>query len=349
MESVLEVINISKSFKNINNKNNNNNNKNNNSNGKNNLLVLNNINFHCENELISLLGPSGCGKTTCLRIIAGFESADSGKILLNGKDITDIPPNKRNIGMVFQNYALFPHLTVYENIAYGLKVRKLKNNEIKEKIKNVLNIVNLEGFENYSINDLSGGMQQRVAVARALVIEPELLLLDEPLSNLDAKLRVKMRLELKKLQKQLDIPTIYVTHDQEEALAISDRIGVLNKGVIEQIDIPKKIYNYPKTDFIANFIGNINKLNNTILDKLNIKYNEKYNYYIRPEHIFLDGENFNGKIMTIEYLGNMVRYGINYKNNIIVAEIHNPFAIYNEGENIYFNIIKDKVMKIEKN
>ena len=237
--AILKLANVSKSYSNI--------------------KILDNINFECENELISLLGPSGCGKTTCLRTIAGFEMPDNGKIFLNGKDITNIPPNKRNIGMVFQNYALFPHLNVYENVAYGLKIKKLKKNEIKEKVKDALNMVNLEGFENYNINELSGGMQQRVAVARALVIEPEVLLLDEPLSNLDAKLRIKMRKELKKLQRDLNIPSIYVTHDQEEALAISDRIGVMNNGKIEQLDMPENIYACPKTEFIANFIGNINE------------------------------------------------------------------------------------------
>ncbi len=307
--------------------------------------ILNNINFECENEIISLLGPSGCGKTTCLRIIAGFETPDNGKIFLNGEDITHIPPNKRNIGMVFQNYALFPHLNVYENISYGLKIKKLKKNEIKEKVKDVLDMVNLEGFENYNINELSGGMQQRVAVARALVIEPEVLLLDEPLSNLDAKLRIKMRKELKKLQRDLNIPSIYVTHDQEEALAISDRIGVINNGKIEQLDSPEKIYICPKTEFIANFIGNINEVPKDILNYLDIQYDGEYKYFVRPENIIMGMGNFTGKIVDIEYLGNLVRYAIKYKDNILISEIHNTKRILKEGNDILFDIKKDDILR----
>ncbi|ABR55923.1 ABC transporter related [Methanococcus aeolicus Nankai-3] len=311
-----------------------------------NTKILNNINFECENELISLLGPSGCGKTTCLRTIAGFEIPSNGKIFLNGNDITNIPPNKRNIGMVFQSYALFPHLNVYENVAYGLKIKKLKKNEIKEKVKDALNMVNLEGFENYNINELSGGMQQRVAVARALVIEPEVLLLDEPLSNLDAKLRIKMRRELKKLQRDLDIPSIYVTHDQEEALTISDRIGVMNNGKIEQLDRPENIYTYPKTEFIANFIGNINEVSKNILTYLNIDYDKKYKYFVRPENVVVGKGDFTGKIVDIEYLGNLVRYAIKYDDNIIISEIHNTKTILKEGDEVSFNIEKDDILKL---
>ncbi len=311
--------------------------------------ILDNINFECENELISLLGPSGCGKTTCLRTIAGFEMPDSGKIFLNGHNITNIPPNKRNIGMVFQNYALFPHLNVYENVAYGLKIKKIKENYIKEKVKDALNMVNLEGFENYDINELSGGMQQRVAVARALVIEPEVLLLDEPLSNLDAKLRIKMRKELKKLQKDLDIPTIYVTHDQEEALAISDKIGIINNGKIEQLDKPENIYSHPKTEFIANFIGNINEVPKSILTYLNMPYDEKYKYFVRPENVVLGKNSFTGKIVDIEYLGNLVRYSIMYNDSIVVSEIHNTKNILKEGDEVSFNIKKDSILKLIRN
>jgi iron(III) transport system ATP-binding protein len=327
--AILKLANVSKSYSNI--------------------KILDNINFECENELISLLGPSGCGKTTCLRTIAGFEMPDNGKIFLNGKDITNIPPNKRNIGMVFQNYALFPHLNVYENVAYGLKIKKLKKNEIKEKVKDALNMVNLEGFENYNINELSGGMQQRVAVARALVIEPEVLLLDEPLSNLDAKLRIKMRKELKKLQRDLNIPSIYVTHDQEEALAISDRIGVMNNGKIEQLDMPENIYACPKTEFIANFIGNINEVPKNILTYLNMPYDKEYKYFVRPENITVGKGDFTGKIVDIEYLGNLVRYAIKYNDNIIISEIHNTKMMLKEGDEVSFNIKKDAILKLTQN
>ena len=310
--------------------------------------MLKNINLECENELISLLGPSGCGKTTCLRIIAGFEMPDNGRVILDGEDITNLPPYKRNIGMVFQNYALFPHLTVFENVAYGLKVRGLRQREIREKVKNALSLVNLEGFESYMIDELSGGMQQRVAVARALVIEPKILLLDEPLSNLDAKLRVKMRKELKKLQKTLGITTIYVTHDQEEAMAISDKIAVMNNGIIEQVDNPQNIYKYPKTPFVANFIGNINELSKTILDEIGIEYDKNYLYFVRPEYITIGEGKFIGKIEDIEYLGNLVRYTINYKGFKLIAEIHGVKNIFKENEEVLFDIEKENILKIPK-
>ena len=310
--------------------------------------MLKNINLECENELISLLGPSGCGKTTCLRIIAGFEMPDNGRVILDGEDITNLPPYKRNIGMVFQNYALFPHLTVFENVAYGLKVRGLRQREIREKVKNALSLVNLEGFESYMIDELSGGMQQRVAVARALVIEPKILLLDEPLSNLDAKLRVKMRKELKKLQKTLGITTIYVTHDQEEAMAISDKIAVINNGIIEQVDNPQNIYRHPKTPFVANFIGNINELSKTILDEIGIEYDKNYLYFVRPEYITIGEGKFIGKIEDIEYLGNLVRYTINYKGFKLIAEIHGAKNIFKENEEVLFDIEKENILKIPK-
>ncbi|ADG13748.1 ABC transporter related protein [Methanocaldococcus infernus ME] len=310
--------------------------------------VIKNISLECERELISLLGPSGCGKTTLLRIIAGFETLNNGRIILNEDDITNLPPHKRNVGMVFQNYALFPHLNVFENIAYGLKVRGLKPNEIKEKVKNVLSLVNLEGFENYMIYELSGGMQQRVAVARALVIEPEVLLLDEPLSNLDAKLRVKMRKELKKLQRTLGITTIYVTHDQEEAMAISDRVAIMNNGMIEQVDTPQNIYKFPKTPFVANFIGSINELSKVILDSMGIEYNKKYFYFIRPEHVTIGKGNFVGKIEDVEYLGNLVRYTINFKDIKLISEVHGPKIVFKENKKVSFEIKKDHILKIPK-
>jgi ABC-type Fe3+/spermidine/putrescine transport system ATPase subunit len=220
-------------------------------------------------ELISLLGPSGCGKTTTLRTIAGFILAEKGSVIIGGKDYTKIPPNKRNIGLVFQNYALFPHLSVFENVAYGLKRRKVEKPLIKIKVSAVLELVSLTGFEDRLPAQLSGGQKQRVALARSVVIEPDLLLLDEPLSNLDAKLRDEMRAELSRLQHQLGITMIYVTHDQIEALSLSSKIIVMNEGLIEQIGTPETIYEQPATSFVAKFMGFDNSMKGKIesLDK----------------------------------------------------------------------------------
>lgn len=209
-------------------------------------------------EFVTFLGPSGCGKTTTLRMIAGFELPSSGEILLDGRDIAHLPANKRPINTVFQRYALFPHMNIYENIAFGLKLKKLQKEEIRKKVKHVLAMVDLEGFEDRKIATLSGGQQQRIAIARALVNEPEILMLDEPLGALDLKMRKEMQLELKNMHDQLGITFIYVTHDQEEALTMSDRIVVMNKGVIEQDDNPDTIYHYPNTRFVAKFIGESN-------------------------------------------------------------------------------------------
>ena len=208
-----------------------------------------------EGEFFTFLGPSGCGKTTTLRVIAGLEYPDGGKIFFDDEDVTDLPPYKRNTGMVFQNYALWPHMTVFENVAYGLKIRGYSKSEIRKRVLEVLELVKLKGLEDRYPTQLSGGQQQRVALARALVIEPKVLLLDEPLSNLDARLRIEMREELKKLQKKLKITTIYVTHDQEEALVISDRIAVMNQGKIMQVGEPNEVYRRPKNLFVATFLG----------------------------------------------------------------------------------------------
>jgi len=206
-------------------------------------------------EFFTLLGPSGCGKTTTLRLIAGLEYPDEGRIYFDGQDVTDLPPYKRNTGMVFQNYALWPHMTVFDNIAYGLKVRRLPKDEIRKKVYEVLDLIKLKGLERRYPTQLSGGQQQRVALARALVIEPQVLLLDEPLSNLDAKLRIEMREEIKRLQRRLGITTIYVTHDQEEAMVISDRIAVMNRGRIMQVGTPRELYKRPRNLFVATFLG----------------------------------------------------------------------------------------------
>ncbi len=208
-----------------------------------------------EGELVSLLGPSGCGKTTTLRVIAGFISPSDGKFMLDGEDLTKVPVHKRNFGLVFQSYALFPHLSVYDNVAFGLKLRKVNKEEIDERVKEVLEVCGLTELAQRFPKQMSGGQRQRVALARALVIRPKLLLLDEPLSNLDAKLRINMRVEIKRLQKKLGITTIFVTHDQEECFSISDKVAVMNKGVIEQYDSPENIYARPVTEFVARFIG----------------------------------------------------------------------------------------------
>ncbi|EHR35520.1 polyamine ABC transporter, ATP-binding protein [Helcococcus kunzii ATCC 51366] len=262
--------------------------------------VLDNINLYIkENEFLTLLGPSGCGKTTTLRIIGGFETADSGEVLFDGKDIKDIPPYKRNINTIFQKYSLFRHLDVFDNVAFGLNLKKVDKKKIKEDVMEMLNFVNLEGFEHRSIDSLSGGQQQRVAIARALVNKPKVLLLDEPLGALDLKLRKSMQIELKKIQRKVGITFIFVTHDQEEALTMSDTIVVMNGGQIQQIGTPLDIYNEPKNEFVARFIGETNiiegifiednkvEFSNHIFDSLDkgFKKGEKVDVVVRPEDI----------------------------------------------------------------
>ena len=260
--------------------------------------VLDNLSLNIrKNEFVTLLGPSGCGKTTTLKIIAGFETADSGSIMFKNEDISDIPPYKRQLNTVFQKYALFPHMNVYENIAFGLKIKKLSKDEIDKKVKEMLRMVSLSGFEKRSIESLSGGQQQRVAIARALVNEPEVLLLDEPLGALDLKLRKEMQLELKKIQQELGITFIFVTHDQEEALTMSDTIVVMNKGHIQQKGTPEDIYNEPANAFVADFIGESNILDGVMVEDFKVNFcnrefecvdkgfetNEEIDVVIRPE------------------------------------------------------------------
>lgn len=252
------------------------------------------IDFSVEKgELISLLGPSGCGKTTLLNIIGGFLKPDNGKIYLEGRDITDIPPEKRDISTVFQSYALFPHMDVLENIKYGLKYKKLTKKEQIDLAMEYLKIVGLDGYEKKAIQELSGGQQQRVALARALVLYPKLLLLDEPFSNLDAKLKISMREELKELQKNLKISMIFVTHDQEEALSISDKIVVMNNGKIEQIGTPEEIYYSPINDYVANFIG-----------KSNFILKDGAKKMIRPENIKIEkNQKGSWEVVNKEFMG----------------------------------------------
>ena len=220
-------------------------------------------------ELVTLLGPSGCGKTTTLRMIAGFEFPSNGRIILDGDEINTLPPHKRDMSMVFQSYAIFPHLNVFENIAYGLNVQKVPKKQIIERVNRVLDLVHLEGYGQRAPNQLSGGQQQRVALARALVMEPKVLLMDEPLSNLDAKLREEMRTEIRRIQQDLNITSVYVTHDQIEAMTLSDKIVIMNLGVIEQIGSPMEIYRYPNSRFVANFIGRANFVPGVILEQEN--------------------------------------------------------------------------------
>ncbi|MBD5459675.1 MAG: ABC transporter ATP-binding protein [Lachnospiraceae bacterium] len=230
-------------------------------------------------EFITLLGASGCGKTTTLRIIAGLETPDAGQVILEGEDITGLEPNKRPVNTVFQNYALFPHMNVAENIGYGLKIKKFPKSDIAEKVKEMLRLVQLEGFEKRMPGQLSGGQRQRVAIARAVAGQPKVLLLDEPLGALDLKLRRQMQLELKRLQKRLGITFVYITHDQDEAINMSDRIAVMNRGVLEQLGTPNEIYYHPRTSYVADFVGNAN-----------IFREEGSVYAVRTENVLMNGE-----------------------------------------------------------
>ncbi|MCI5997277.1 MAG: ABC transporter ATP-binding protein [Peptoniphilaceae bacterium] len=269
-------------------------------------VVLDNINLYIrDKEFLTLLGPSGCGKTTTLRLIGGFETPTSGKILFEGKDISNVAPYERNINTVFQKYALFPNMNVYENIAFGLKIKKTPKDVIEQKVKEMLRLVNLKGFEKRSVQSLSGGQQQRIAIARALVNEPKVLLLDEPLGALDLQLRKDMQVELKNIQKRVGITFVYVTHDQEEALTMSDTIVVMNEGKIQQIGTPIDIYNEPKNAFIASFIGESNILDGIMNEDFVVSFsnrkfkcvdkgfeiNEKIDVVIRPEDLELVDEN----------------------------------------------------------
>ncbi len=295
-------------------------------------VVLENFNLYIkENEFITLVGPSGCGKTTCLRLIGGFETPDSGEIYFEGKIINDLEPNKREINTVFQKYALFPHLNVYDNVAFGLKIKKMDLETIDKEVKRVLKLVKLEGFENRSIDKLSGGQQQRVAIARAVVNKPKLLLLDEPLGALDLKLRQDMQYELKEMQRSLGITFIFVTHDQEEALTMSDTIVVMNQGKILQIGTPEDIYNEPKTRFIANFIGESNIFKGVMLEDNLVQFeknifecvdkgfqkNEEVEVVIRPEDLeIVDVER--GKF--VGRVDSMTFKGVHYEINVMVED-----------------------------
>ena len=327
-----------------------------------------------EGKVLSLLGPSGCGKTTTLRCIAGFENPDQGEIYLDNRKITPFPPEKRGIGMVFQNYALWPHMTVYGNLAFGLQIKKVPKPEIDKRIKIILSMVQLDGYENRFPRQMSGGQQQRIAMARALVFEPEIMLLDEPLSNLDAKLREEMRFEFTELQRKLGITAIYVTHDQAEALVISDKIVILNQGNIVQYGSPKEIYSNPKNKFVAGFIAVTSFINGSvdsfIEDKKKVvvktddglvihgfnnsfDIGQEVSVAMRMNVIkFIQDENksdknrvniFKGRIIQSSYLGNIIDYKIKVGNWEVRT---NSDAKYNfkVGEEVTFYILPEDII-----
>ena len=284
-------------------------------------IVLKGINLDIyENEFVTLLGPSGCGKTTLLRILGGFLDADEGKVIFDGEEISNKPPYERELNTVFQKYALFPHLSVYENIAFGLKIKKVSKDVIDQKVMKMLRLIGLEGYEDKNTTLLSGGQQQRVAIARALVNEPKVLLLDEPLAALDLKLRKEMQYELKRIQQEVGITFIFVTHDQEEALTMSDKIVVMKNGEIQQVGTPQDIYNEPANRFVANFIGESNILSGTMLEDYKVQFddivfdcvdygfkaNEKVDVVIRPEDIDIvpveDGK-MTGEVLSVLFKG----------------------------------------------
>jgi len=317
-----------------------------------------------EGEFFTLLGPSGCGKTTLLRMIAGFNSIEGGDFYFGDKRINDVPAHKRDIGMVFQNYAIFPHLNVRENVAYGLKARKVPKDQIEPRVNEALELVQISHLADRKPNELSGGQQQRVALARAFVIEPSVLLMDEPLSNLDAKLRVQMRTIIKKLQKRLGITTIYVTHDQEEALAISDRIAVMKDGNIMQVGTPSEIYAKPQNPFVAGFIGVSNFLDCDVEEdgsvnikgelKINIPMRKQYigpaKLSARPEQLFFSETGMPGKVQFSTFLGDFVEYEVtlNDGQNLIINEYtKDNQTVYENGRDVFISFDPERVSLYE--
>lgn len=338
------------------------------------VIAVNNLHLELgDGELIALLGPSGCGKTTTLRMIAGFEIADEGTVTVGGRDITTLAPEKRNAGMVFQNYALFPHLTVYQNIAFGLEMRKVPKNEIRDRVMAIVDKVQLGGMDARYPRQLSGGQQQRTALARALVMNPEVLLLDEPLANLDAKLREEMRFYIRNLQQEFGITTVYVTHDQSEALVLADRIAVMMDGVIQQLGSPEEIYKRPTTPRVAEFVGLTNLIPGTITDRADgltmvetdagqiqgvagsdVPGSSRVFVSVRPETLRIEGmkgtatsigatgdsvssgpENrLEGVIDASAYLGNLIDYRINVGNGVHFRVQAAPSPTYDVGDSV---------------
>lgn len=329
-------------------------------------------------EFITLLGPSGCGKTTTLRMIAGFESPDAGEIYFGDQAINALTPNKRDTAMVFQSYALLPHYNVFDNVAYGLKLRKLPKDEIRRKVLGILKLVGLEGTEDRMTNQLSGGQQQRVALARALVIEPAVLLFDEPLSNLDAKLRVSMRTEIRRIQQEVGITAVYVTHDQSEAMAISDRIIIMDKGHIMQMDTPQMVYYHPANHFVADFIGEANFLPAKVLEVYKVTDSKKYGFVVK---VSLNGTNVeilsnNGpkpgcdcelvlrpesttiaddgilecKVIVSTFMGSHQYYQVKYNDCTLKITDYNPRLkkVYQVGDKAFLNFDPTNLQILEK-
>ena len=330
-------------------------------------VAVDNVSCNFEaGTLTTLLGPSGCGKTTSLRIIAGLERATSGKILVDNEDVTLLPATDRDVSMVFQSYALFPHMSVIENVSYGLKMINVNKEEYIEKALETLKLVNLEGYENRMPSELSGGQQQRVAVARAIVLKPKVLLFDEPLSNLDAKLRRQVREDIREIQQKLGVTTIYVTHDQEEALAISDKVIVMNKAVIAQEGSPKDLYNFPKNKFVANFIGDANDVTAEIINKqsntydlklaemkvkieINKDLNDKVSLALRPEKIKINRSNnencIHASIKSASFVGSSYQYILSSKIGELYVVSGDTTDIFKVGEEVFLSI-NEKDIKI---
>ena len=327
--------------------------------------VLKEVSLNIENkDFYTFLGPSGCGKTTLLRLIAGFEKSSSGELFIDGKEVSNLNPWERDVGMVFQNYALWPHMTVYKNVSFGLEEKKIDKKEIKSRVDEVLELVDLKDLSGRYPFQLSGGQQQRVALARTLVVKPKVLLLDEPLSNLDAKLRVQMRKELQDLHKKIGITSIFVTHDQEEANSMSTNLAILNEGVVQQVWKPVDLYNNPENIFVANFLGTTNVIDGTIKDNnftssegLEIKdiIDDKKgtNILLRPQNLYLhsnnnDFQNFEGIVINQEFLGNIVRYTVNVKNHLLTVdslhEVNKKIYSPNEKIKIYLDPSKIKIL-----
>ncbi|MFD4930288.1 ABC transporter ATP-binding protein [Peribacillus butanolivorans] len=346
-------------------------------------VVLNGIDLEVkQGELLTLLGPSGCGKSTTLNLIAGFLDADQGEVYIKGNNVTKVPPYKRDLGMVFQTYSLFPHMTVYENLSFGLKLRKVGKAEQKKKISKALELVKMSGLENRYPRELSGGQRQRVAISRALVVEPELLLLDEPLSNLDAKLRHELRAEIKRLQKEIGVTTIFVTHDQEEALSMSDRVVVMNAGKIEQISTPTDIYNHPKTEFVFQFIGKSNcfegkvsevdkrrisvkigddithvDADNIMGNDSNLKSGDEVKMYIRPEKVQIVPveetalslfDYHKAKISQINYLGTSWEINVLLQGKSVQVLTSSFNSSWQNGSEVYIGWSPSEVMLVKK-
>ncbi len=321
-------------------------------------------------EFFTLLGPSGCGKTTLLRMIAGFNSIEGGEFYFNDKMINDMEPSRRNIGMVFQNYAIFPHLTVFDNVAFGLKNRKMSKDKINEAVNNILEVMQIAQYKDRMPEKLSGGQQQRVALARAVVIEPDVLLMDEPLSNLDAKLRIDMRTAIKEIQQKVNITTVYVTHDQEEAMSVSDRIAVMKDGIIQHIGTPQNIYQRPSNMFVASFIGRSNMVKSHIevkedvvslvfSEEVHIEYplsnfvdgitSQEVTVSIRPEEYVISKDDFLGRlpgtVRNTVFLGLNTHYVVELDrgDRVDVVEESSIKGVHHEGERVYLNIKAEKI------